>query len=386
MSTVNRREFLKHSMAATGALAALPGLTQITSSLHGTPKETITRTLGRTGIVLPVVSMGVMRADNPALVRAAIKAGIVHFDTAHGYMKGKNEEMLGEVFAAYPRTSFVLSTKIPYVSTKEEFDQTLATSLRRLQMDRVDILYGHGASTRDAVLDPVMLGALEEAKKTGKTRFIGVSVHKNEPEVIQAAIDAGVYDVVLTSVNYRQDHAALMKEAIVKAGEAGVGIVAMKTMAGGFLDKQKTKPVNCRAALKWVLQNPHVTTTIPGMTAFDQLAENVTVNSDLTLTEEETRALAMGEALGGLYCNGCERCKTGCTRHLPIPELMRAYMYTYGYGSPRLGREVVAGLRLSSSPCQDCSACTARCVKGFPIREKIADVARLAEVPEEFLA
>jgi len=79
-----------------------------------------------------------------------------------------------------------------------------------------------------------------------------------------------------------------------------------------------------------VLQNPNVTTAIPGMTTFDQLADNAAVNQDLAFTEEERKALVQGEAQGGLYCNACERCVPGCSKNLPIPELMRAYMYAYG--------------------------------------------------------
>ena len=58
----------------------------------------IYRTLGKTGIKLPVVSMGVMRADNPNLVKAAYENGMTHFDTANGYQGGRNETMLGEIF------------------------------------------------------------------------------------------------------------------------------------------------------------------------------------------------------------------------------------------------------------------------------------------------
>lgn len=386
MLTVNRREFLKHSIVATGALATAPMLVRIPPSPGEQPATRITRTLGRTGMKIPIVSMGVMRADNPALVRAALKAGIVYLDTAHGYQKGKNEEMLGELLKEYPRDSFIISTKVPPEESQEAFLEKLDISLKRLRMDHVDILYLHGPSSREATLDPVMLGALQEAKKSGKARFVGVSTHKNEPEVILAAAESKVHDVVLTSINFKQDHADQMKEAIAKAAEAGIGIVAMKTMAGGFFDRDKAKPVNCRAALKWVLQNPNVTTAIPGMTTFDQLADNAAVNQDLAFTEEERKALVQGEAQGGLYCNACERCVPGCSKNLPIPELMRAYMYAYGYGSPALGRELVTINGLQPNPCADCRTCTADCVKGFDLREKIADVSRLAAVPEEFLA
>lgn len=386
MSGLDRRTFLKRSVIATGAITALPNLSKLPLMRDEQATPVITRTLGRTGITLPVVSFGVMRADNPALVRDALKAGIVHLDTAHGYQKGKNEEMLGTLLREYPRTSFVISTKIPSESTKEAFLAKLEISLQRLQMKQVDILYMHGVNDRQGVLQDVMLEAMAEAKKTGKTRFIGVSTHRSEPEVIRAAVEAKIYDVVLTSINYRQDHVDELAKAIAEAAHAGVGIVAMKTMAGGFLDRERTKPVNCKAALKWVLQNENVTTAIPGVTTFEQLAENVSVNRTIVLTEQEKKDLALAPSQGGLYCDGCGHCDDGCPKHLPIPELMRAFMYTYGYGTPRMGHEVVSSVRLSANPCGECTVCTSSCTKGFDIRDRIADVVRLRDVPVEFLA
>jgi predicted aldo/keto reductase-like oxidoreductase len=361
-------------------------------------KPIIKRKLGKTGIELPIVSFGVMRSDSPALVQAAIKEGLVLYDTAHGYQNGKNEEMLGEVFKDLPRDSFVISTKVKpeeddkktgkltSASISKAFLEKLDISLKRLKMDYVDILYVHDMSTRDAVLFPEMLESVMLAKKSGKAKHVGVSTHRNEPEVIQAAIDSCVYEVVLTSVNFKQGHYAEVKRAIAVAAKAGLGIVAMKTMAGGFHDKERKQPINCKAALKFVMQDENITTAIPGITNFDHLAINASVNYDLTLTTEEQGDLAVGKSEGGLYCQGCERCVPNCPKGLPIPEIMRAYMYTYGYSNSRQARELLTSLRLPGNPCGDCSHCSARCAKNFSISERVNNVMRLTAVPEEFLS
>lgn len=387
MTHLNRRDFLRNSLiGASGALLATPALAQAVSQEPvTTPKKIITRKLGRTGIILPIVSMGVMRADNPALVKAALKGGVVHLDTAHGYMRGKNEEMLGELLKDYPRDSFVISTKIP-PGTQDEMRSRMDLSLERLKMKQVDIVYLHGPDSKSNVQDPPIVEFMKEIKASGKTKFIGVSVHRNEPEVIQAAVEAGIYDVILTSINFKQGHYPDVRAAIAKAAKAGVGIVAMKTMAGGFLDKERTRPVNCTAALKWVLQDENITTAIPGVTTFDMLSENLRVNEDLTMSDKEKADLAYAGSERGLYCQGCSVCVEDCRKGLPIPEMMRAYMYTYGYGSPALGRELVASLGVKTNSCQDCSECTVKCSKGFNVREKIADISRLHDIPEEFLA
>ena len=387
MDTMDRRNFIKSSvMGASLSLLSSP-LTAIARQAGPSPGargKIITRRLGKTGIDLPVVSMGVMRADNPALVRAALESGMKHLDTAHGYQKGNNESMLGGVLKDHPRDSFVISTKVP-PDAKDAFLASLDLSLKRLQMEYVDILYVHGLTSGDDVLSASTLEALTAARESGKARHVGVSTHRNEPEVIRAAVRSGVYEVVLTSVNFKQDHYPEVKRAIAEAAAAGVGIIAMKTMAGAFHDKERTKPVNCRAALKWVLQDENVTTAIPGITTFDQLADNSGVNNDLALTEDEKSSLIPGKSEGGLYCPGCPGCSDRCTRGLPVPEIMRAYMYTYGYGDARLAQDLLAGLRINGNPCGECAECTVGCPRGFDLPVRVRDISRLTSVPAEFL-
>ena len=395
----NRRNFLKTSLfGGTSALFTFPLATRI-KYYQEKDKQVIKRKLGKTGIELPIVSFGVMRADNPALIQEAIKKGVEHFDTAHGYQRGKNEEMLGEIFNNVPRNSFILSTKVKPeetdretgkigpASTSKAFLEKLDISLSRLKVDYVDLLYVHSVSSRDAVLFPEMLEAVTEAKKSGKARHVGVSVHKNEPEVIEAAIESGIYEVVLTSVNFKQAHYASVTEAIAKAAKAGLGIIAMKTMAGGFHDKERTQPINCKAALKFVLQDKNITTAIPGITNFDQLEMNTSVNYDMVLTKEERDDLALMENIqGGLYCQGCEHCKEGCSKNLPIPDIMRAYMYNYGYRDSFKAHSLISELALPENPCGDCAQCTAICQRNFAVSERISDIVRLTKVPGDLFA
>lgn len=398
----DRRHFLKSTLLGTsGALLSLPALINGQAAANEprrNERNFITRKLGKTGIEVPIVSFGVMRADNPALVKAALDAGIVMFDTAHGYQRGKNEEMLGDVLKDRARDSFVLATKVPPEesdnrtgeiksgTTVKAFLDKFDISLKRLKLDYVDILYVHGLSSREGVLFPSLLEAAQAAKKSGKARHVGLSTHRNEPVVIQAAIESGVYEVVLTAINFKQDYYPTLKEAIANAAKAGIGIVAMKTMAGGFHDKERKQPVNCKAALKFVLQDENVTTAIPGNTNFDHLNMNISVNTDLKMTDEEKADLLLGKSQGGLYCQGCEHCVPDCPKGLPIPDIMRAYMYTYGYREPQMAHSLLSSLELPEQPCSDCSHCGATCVKGFEIPARIKDVSRLTRVPVEFLS
>lgn len=381
---MGRRDFMKSSIASLGGFAYLSS-NEKRGERNQRERKFIYRNLGKTGIKLPVISMGVMNSDNPSLVRAALDAGIVHLDTAHNYQRGQNERMIGEVIKVRPRDSYVIATKVGlprnfvYRLLKGTFLEQLDMSLKRLGLEYVDILYNHNIWERESALSEPVLEAMEVAKKVGKTRFVGVSTHGNEPEVIQAAIESKFYDLILTSYNFRQKHYAQVREAIAKAAQAGLGIVAMKVMGG-------TKTVNASAALKWVLQDPNVHTIIPGFTTFDEMNLDLSVMENPTLTDSEKKDLQMEASLPGLYCQGCGQCLKQCLAKLPIPDLMRAYMYAYGYHQPALAQNLVASLDLPRQVCEDCFSCPVECLNRWTVAGKIRDVVRLRGVPSEFLS
>jgi len=386
---VNRRNFLKMSAAAGAAFALAPTEMQAKES-KASQTNMPKRMLGkRTGIELPILSMGVMNADNISVVRAAYNSGITFFDTANGYQNGRNEEMLGDFFTDKPRDSFFLATKIgerPSDTAAANFIDKFETSMKRLKLSYVDILYFHGLGNAEQVNYAPILEVMQKLKQEGRTKYLGLSTHSNEPLVINAAVDNGNYDVILTSYNYNQKHHAELNPAIERAAKAGLGIVAMKTMAGGFLDKERTKKVNTSAALKWALQNENIHTAIPGFTSFEMLEESIGAAMSLSFTEEEKNYLAAANNLASMYCQGCDVCHGQCVKGLPIAPMMRAYMYNYGYKNPALAKRTIDDLALTGNPCSDCGACSVKCVAGFEVAQKVKDITRLQYVPQEFLA
>lgn len=396
IKNIDRRGFLRRGITGAAGFVALPH--SIINSAAGTEEDNIIwRTLGKTGLKIPVISFGVMRSDNPGLCRMAYEKGIKLFDTANAYQNGNNEIMLGNLFKDCPRDSFLLATKIKPAgidkegrptkeTTADDFLTKFNTSLARLKMDYVDILYVHIVDNPELLEYKPILEAVSKLKKDGRIRYTGFSTHKNEAAVINAAADTDNWDVILTAYNFMQTYTTELNNAIKKASDAGIGIIAMKTMAGGgFFDKEKTKPINTTAALKWALSNQHITTAIPGMTDFDQLDLNVKILSDITLTDKELNDLVVPTAESGLYCNGCRNCTVQCSRKLPVPELMRAYMYAYGYSNPAMAHSLLGEIGTTDNPCGDCIECTVDCIKNFRIREKITDISRLVNVPVDFL-
>lgn len=377
--------------AATGVSA---GTGSIMTGAHNSAAssgngEIIHRTLGRTGLKVPVVSLGVMRVDNPRIVTLALDGGMTLLDTAHGYQNGRNETMLGELLKDRKRDSFYLCTKVNprrEVLTTEQFIEMFEISLERLKTGYVDILYLHAMSTREGTLHENYLEALTRMRDQGKARFTGVTTHSNEPEVIRAAIESNVYDVVCTAYNFKMDHFTELNKAIAEAAGAGLGVIAMKTMAGAFWDRERQDPINTKAALKCALQNENIHTSIPGVTAFHELEDNFEVNKDITLTEEEIRDLRLNDQKGGLFCLGCEECLGQCPEGMPIPDFMRSFMYAYGYRDLSLARSTIDSLELCGDSCDNCHACRVTCTQGFNVADRIRDIDRLRHVPSEFLA
>jgi aryl-alcohol dehydrogenase-like predicted oxidoreductase len=307
---INRREFI--GKAAAGVVAAGIGISCRSQSESSAEKASgkINRTLGRTGLELPVVSFGVMNSASPDLLSHALESGIKHMDTAHLYLQGNSERAIGKFLEETgARSQVYLGTKMRFnrdrekhvfllegverqpAATAENFEEQLNESLRRLRTDYVDILYIHSCYSPEMVLfDPLMEASLA-AKKAGKARFIGISTHNRESDNIHAAVDAGIYDVVLTAYNYLMEGREAIKEAIQYAAANNVGIIAMKTQGGVRLNQEQKVEVNHKAALKWVLNDPNVCTTIPGITSIDQMDLDVSVMQDLTLTEQEERDL-----------------------------------------------------------------------------------------------
>ena len=392
----NRRKFLRMTAVAGAGAAFLPMNVAAGSSTPQVSKEhedeIPVRTLGRTGLKIPVLSMGVMKADNPSVLRAAYNSGIKHFDTANGYQNGKNEEMVGNFFADKPRDSFTVATKVKFdYPLKEDFEKTLFEtvdiSLKRLKMDYVDIFYIHAIRGLEELSDKRVVAAIKKIKESGKARFIGFSTHANRPDQLDAAVKEGIYDVILLSYNFKLKNLEETNAAVERAAKAGIGLVAMKTLAGGAADADGNMKIDAKACLKWVWQNKNFTTAIPGLTSYDQLDDCVAAIKSPELNEDEKKYLAQLCDSDMMFCQQCGKCTAQCPENLPIPDLMRAYMYTYGYKFAQLSKETIAELNLPDDMCSNCKdGCkVSNCTSGFKVGEKIAAIKPVMNIPDVFL-
>jgi predicted aldo/keto reductase-like oxidoreductase len=326
------------------------------------------------------------------LVRTALEEGFVYIHTSSGYSERNHERLLGEVFRNRPRDSFVIGTSpdLPYdfgrggrsldLGLNADPDlilESIEGSLQRLKLEYVDIYYLLYIGSAETACHEPYMRAFEQLKKSGKTRFVGIGTHSNEPEVIRAAAECGFWDVILTAYNFRQTHREDIRKAVRKAADAGLGVVAMKTQAGVYWDRTRLKKINMTAALKWVLQDENVHTTIPAFSNFEEMEEDLLVMEDPNLTPEENRDLKLETGLGltGLFCQQCRQCQAQCPARLEIPGLMRAYMYTFGHKKPDKALETLRGWSSAGLACRDCDVCTVRCALGFDVRSRALELA-----------
>ena len=354
---LTRRDFL-----ALTAFASAAGLPAARAAAAG-PTH---RVLGRTGLRVSEVGMGVMITSDPALVRAALDAGVNFFDTARSYMGGRNEEILAEGLGDR-RKEAIVATKCRQLNRKAAVTGSVEQSLKALRTDVIDVLYLHGLSSRDEVLLPEHMEAVESLKAQGKIRFSGVSTHSNMVSVMDAAVEAGVYDVVLTSFNFQSPPE--VAEAVKRTAAAGLGVVAMKIMTGGYSMEAFPGLNPYQSALRWVLEHEAVSTTIPSMATFDQVRENAAVMGTRHTWRDGAALRVYARVVEDRYCRGCGACSGQCGQAADVPAALRALRYAEGSGPPELSREALAGVRL---PCGSCSRCTVTCRFGIPVGDRVA--------------
>lgn len=398
----SRREFLSKSISGIASFGLLGASGKTLSSLEiaelnrNSNKKIICRTLGRTGIRLPVVSMGVMNTFSPELIVKSYETGVRHFDTAANYLRGRSEEMVGNAIKELNiRDKVIIATKALTAyqrremnpkQAKEAFLNITEESLKRLKTDYIDILYFHGVDNVEDLKNPGIREAMLLLKEQKKTRFIGFSTHR-EIACLNEAASSGFFDVVLTSFNYALSQEHELFEAIKKMASKGIGVIAMKTQCTQYfyrlervateLHKYYKGKILHTAVLKWVLQNENITTAIPGYTNFQQMEEDFSVAYDLEYTPEEKHFLEdRGIKLALAYCHQCKRCTPTCPNQVDIPTLMRVHMYAACYSNFYQARDVLNSIPKEQSfqRCKSCSTCEAICINHIDIANRIDEL------------
>ena len=375
MPVPSRRSFLAAGLGVPALAAATTTSTPVAQQAapaHPSAPKFQYRTLGKTGLRVTSVGFGCMITSDGSVVERAADLGITYFDTARVYQSGNNERMVGAALKK-KRKDIVLSSKTG-ARTRQEALQHIDKSLQELGTDYLDIWYLHGKESSKDITDD-LIDAQQTAKKAGKIRFAGVSTHSGQPELMPFLAKNPHIDVILTSFNFTMD--PVMKTLVADAAAAGKGIVAMKVMAGGFRRVQPSDPNYSKlkadggmlSALKWVVRDPNVHTTIPSMTDMDQLDENLKAMADPYGASDQKLLGARLEFIRPFYCRMCGQCDGQCRQGLPVADILRYVTYADGYGQFALGREHFMELapEHAAVDCRDCPGCTVQCPHGVRV-------------------
>jgi D-threo-aldose 1-dehydrogenase len=255
-----------------------------------------------------------------AIIQRAYELGIRYFDTAPLYGEGRSELRYGEILPLLPRADFALSTKVGRLllprgggdeALQVEFDygrdgvlRSLAASLERLQLARIDVLYVHDSDFVGEVDEATFAGALEvlaELRDDGVVGAIGMGM--NQCEVTARLVARFSLDLVLLAGRYTLLDQAALQELLPVCVERGTRVAIGGPFNSGILARDLTRPVSfdyqvappgvvararsiqaiCQrhdvdmraAALQFVAAHPAVATVVPGPASIDELETNV---------------------------------------------------------------------------------------------------------------
>jgi aryl-alcohol dehydrogenase-like predicted oxidoreductase len=314
---MERRDFIKQAAITAAAVASVNPM----QGSAKTPSNPIAkRTLGKTGEQLSIIGFGgivVMdettgQASN--IVAEAVDRGINYFDIAPSY--GNAQERLGPALAPYRKNCFLACKTEGRM--KDDSRKQLEESLRLLKTDHVD-LYQFHALTKMAELDRVLgpggaMETMEAAKKEGKIRYIGFSVHSAETAV--AAMDRYNFDTILFPLNWvLVTQAGFGPQILKKAQEKNMGILCLKSMAKTVWPADEKKehpepkcwyqpaayPQEASMGLRWTLGHPITAAIPPGDEKYFRLAMDVAQNYKPLESHEEQSLLSGGHGVEPIF-------------------------------------------------------------------------------------
>ena len=280
MKEINRRKFVKNVTGAALGAAVFP------VSLAGKTKgELPKRTLGRTGLQVTLLSIGGFHAGAPnvsedeaiQIIRIAIDEGVNFLDNAWSYHKGRSEELMGRALKDGFRQKVTLMTKI-MARTLEDAKIQLETSLKRFDLDSVDLLQFHAIGGKDDDVDRIYYDGLiqwaEDQRSQGIIKYIGFTGHHDPRAHIEMIKRGYPWDTVQMPLNIGDYHreVSYQKDVLPLALENNIGVIGMKSNGMGRLGKSGiATPVE---GLHYAMSLP-VSTVVSGIDSLEILHENI---------------------------------------------------------------------------------------------------------------
>jgi len=414
-SKFNRRKFVKSaSIGAMGAGIASATTFAVAGSVAGQEPAAIKeyRTFGKTGFRVSDISSG--NPSNEAVLKTLLNSGVNLIDTGENYANGNSERLIGRVIGDFDRSKLFINTKLyteNVFPSKKEVLQRVYDSLERLQTDYVDCMQIHSAENSRILKDENFHAAMEQLKKEGKVRHVGVSCHGNNwaidteeslDTILLSAVEDGRFDVILLAYNFvnadlgekvlnacekKNIATIIMKSNPVhlfgifearyeKMVEAGKG-VDQYTQA--YYDKYKIMNDEAKsffgrygienekefrnAASRFVLTNPKAHTTIWDFQNFNDVESMLQLSGQKLTVKDEAILAGYHEHLGHTTCRiGCNDCESACPEHIPVNRILR-YNYYFGVKQQeKMAMTKYAQMNMPK-PSEACLECEGHCEK-----------------------
>jgi uncharacterized protein len=392
----------KDPNAAQIKLPADPNKPADPNAVQNTTPQVPKRDLGKTGIKVSCLGLGgdFSFVDKQIVLRKCVEWGVTSWDTAWMYGGGGQAELgFGQYIASNPgvREKLVITTRSAIMRgpiNPAVLEERLQTSLKRMNLDYVDIYHVAHQLTDPATLTDEVKQWVESAKKRKLIRFTGFTTHSNMANCLNAAVNLGWIDSVMTLYNFRLMQDSPMQAALDACKKAGVGVVAMKALSSGvrrlqaieteedkkltghFLEKGFT---DGQAKIKAVMGDERISSVCVGMDSVALVTSNVAAALDrTTLAQDDMQVLSnYAQATCSGYCAGCSQiCDSALGGESYVRDIMRYLMYYNSYGDKAGARAYFSQIpsdvrnRLLAT---DYSLAESRCPQRMPIREYIAE-------------
>jgi len=348
--------------------------------------------LGFGAMRLPVLASESGKVDEPEairLLRYAIDNGVNYVDTAYGYHHGMSERVVGRALQDDYRSKVSLATKMPHWHVKEsaDFDRLLNEQLEKLQTDHIDfyLLHSLGAASWKAMCALNVLPWLEKARASGCIRHLGFSFHE-DLDAFKAIVDGFGWDFAQIQYNYIDIENQAGTAGLKYAAERGLGVVVMEPLLGGRLvnppaaiqaiwDSSPIRRSPADWALQWLWNQPEVSVVLSGMSAMQQVVENLASADASGVNHLSAEDLALVERVRAHYkdlcqipCTACDYCQP-CPNKVKIPHIFELYNNASMYNVLDEARREYARMAMEerADMCLDCEECEEKCPQHIPI-------------------
>ncbi len=299
---LNRREFVKRTVATTAALSVAGTGLPLAAEKYLDSKGLPTAMLGQNGATVPRMVIGcgsrwlAVEDEDKALeiIEYALNHGLYHLDTASSY-KNKSyfsEERLGKILPSVRKQVF-LSTKV-HDRNPDKAKVLIETSLKRLNTDYIDLLQIHNIQSVEDVEEIRKPGGLlevvQQAKEEKIARFIGFTGHTSAEAMTEAAKTFAADTMLIALNHYQNGNEAFEQGAIPAAQENGLGVLGMKVVR----PRENNKTLSAPDLIKYALSLNQVDAVVIGTDSLEVLKENINLlKSFEPLPEERMQEIRM---------------------------------------------------------------------------------------------